>query len=115
MNSTHLTDFISPAVLEREGFVHISEPEKIFAMLDRAALAKLGWVNVEELRPVKVSVRKASEIAKVAPNTLMGYIRAGYLADDPNGRVSIADAMTFDYQAAKRDMLDNKDRTNNTH
>ena len=61
MNTTHLTDFISPEVLAREGFVHTSDSAQMLEKIDKAYLAECGYVNLSALRDVKLSVRKAAE------------------------------------------------------
>ncbi len=110
-----LTDFISPQVLEREGYIHISDNEKMLEYIDKAFLAAHGWFHKPNLGHVNLSVNKASDVVGVAPQTLAGYIRAGYMPANDDGQVRLVDAMTFDYKAAKRALLDSKNRTNNSH
>ena len=112
--TTHLTDFISPEVLAREGFVHSSDNEQMFAKIDKAYLAKRGWGDMSILRGVKVSPRKAAEIAGCSASTLNEYIKMGYLAVDDAGQVSLFDAVQFDYPAAKRAYLSTKQRIDNS-
>ena len=42
MSTTHLTDFIPAQVLEREGYIHTSDSEKMLASIDPATLARHG-------------------------------------------------------------------------
>lgn len=100
-----LTDYIPAQVLEREGFVHSSDSEKMLERIDKSFLAERGWVNLSMLRHVKVSVRKAAEIVECSASTLKEYIRMGYLAVDDAGQVSLLDAVSFDYPAAKKAYL----------
>ena len=100
MSTTHLTDFIPAQVLEREGFVHTSDSEKLLEAIDKNYLADHGWHNLSHLRPVRISVRKAAEIIDCAASTLSAYIKMGYLSAE-NGQVLLSDALSFDYPAAK--------------
>lgn len=100
MSTTHLTDFIPAQVLEREGYIHTSDSEKMLANIDPATLARHGWHNLSHLRPVRISVRKAAEIIDCAASTLAAYIKMGYLPAE-NGQVLLSDALTFNYPAAK--------------
>lgn len=108
-----LTDYIPAQVLEREGFVHSSDSEKMLERIDKAFLAERGWVNLSMLRHVKVSVRKAAEIAQCSASTLKEYIKMGYLPIDEAGQVSLSDAVGFDYPTAKRAYLSTKERADN--
>ena len=110
MNSTHLTDFISPEVLAREGFVHTSDSARMLEKIDKAYLAENGWVNLSALRNVKVTIRKAAEVIGISASTLKAYVEMGYLPVGADGYVSLLDAITFDYAAAKRKYLDSKSR-----
>jgi hypothetical protein len=110
MNTTHLTDFISPEVLAREGFVHTSDSAQMLEKIDKTYLAQCGYVNLSALRDVKLSVRKAAEVAGVSASTLKEYVKLGYLQVGADGYVSLIDAITFDYAAAKRKYLDSKSR-----
>lgn len=110
MNSTHLTDFISPEVLAREGFVHTSDSAQMLEKIDKAYLAENGWVNLSALRDVKVTIRKAAEVIGISASTLKAYVEMGYLPVGADGYVSLIDAITFDYAAAKRKYLDSKSR-----
>lgn len=115
MNSTtHLTDFISPEVLAREGFVHTSDSAQMFAKIDKAYLAERGWGDMSVLRSVKISPRQAAEIAGCSASTLKEYIKMGYLAVDDAGQVSLFDAVQFDYPAAKKAYLSTKQRYDNS-
>ena len=107
--TTHLTDFIPAQVLEREGFVHRSDSAKMLEAIDKDYLASQGWANLARCREVMLSPTKAAEIVGVAPATLRAYIRTGHLRT-VNGNVTLLDAMTFDYEAAKVDYLKNKHR-----
>lgn len=104
---THITDYIPAAVLEREGFVHRSDSEKLLEVIDKNYLAAQGWVNLERARGVLVSANKVAEIIGVAPATIRAYIKTGHLAA-VNGYVSLIDALTFDYQKAKSEYLKDK-------
>lgn len=110
MSSTHLTDFISPEVLAREGFVHTSDSAQMLEKIDKAYLAENGWVNLSALRDVKVTIRKAAEVIGISASTLKAYVEMGYLPVGADGYVSLLDAITFDYTAAKRKYLDSKSR-----
>lgn len=110
MNNTHLTDFISPEVLAREGFVHTSDSAQMLEKIDKAYLAKNGWVNLSALRDVKVTIRKAAEVIGISASTLKAYVEMGYLPVGADGYVSLLGAITFDYAAAKRKYLDSKSR-----
>lgn len=105
--TTHLTDFISPAVLEREGYIHVSDKEKMFAQLDKAFLAQQGMHDLSGLRPVRISVRLAAEIVKCSASTLASYIKMGYLSAE-GGQVLLTDALSFDYAKAKAHYLAQK-------
>lgn len=105
---SNITDYIPAQVLEREGFVHISDSAKMLERIDKGFLAEQGWANLATKRGVKVSVRKAAEIVGVDAKTLAAYIKSGYLAADEMGRVSIVDALTFNYEATKRVYLTQK-------
>ena len=100
MSTTHLTDFIPAQVLEREGYIHTSDSEKMLASIDPATLARHGWHNLSHLRPVRISVRKAAVIIDCAASTLSAYIKMGYLPAE-GGQVLLSDALSFDYPAAK--------------
>lgn len=114
MNTTHLTDFISPEVLAREGFVHTSDSAQMLEKIDKAFLAENGWVNLSTLRHVKVTIRKAAEVVGISASTLKEYAKMGYLPIDEDGYVSLLNAITFDYPAAKRVYLATKERVNNS-
>lgn len=107
MSTTHLTDFIPTQVLEREGFVHTSDNEKMLNALDKRFLADHGWHNLSQLRPVRISMRKAAEIIDCSASTLAAYVKMGYLAAE-DGQVLLSDALTFDYPAAKAHYLAQK-------
>ena len=101
--STQLTDYIPAQVLEREGFVHCSDSEKMLERIDKQFLADRG---------VNVSIRKAAEIVHCSAATLAEYVKMGYLTAN-DGQISLYDALTFDYPAAKRAYLSTKERANN--
>lgn len=111
MSATHITDFIPAHVLEREGYIHKSDKEALMANIDRATLARHGWYNVnmtaDAAADVTISVRKAAEIIGVAASTLTAYIKMGYLRTVEGG-VLLRDALTFDYESAKRSYLKSK-------
>ena len=104
---THITDYIPAAVLEREGFVHRSDSEKLLEAIDKNYLADHGWHNLSQLRPVRISMRKAAEIIDCSASTLAAYVKMGYLAAE-DGQVLLSDALTFDYPAAKAHYLAQK-------
>ena len=115
MNSTtHLTDFISPEVLAREGFVHTSDNAQMLEKIDKDFLSANDWVHLPRLRHIKISVRQAAEIAGPSASTLKEYIKMGYLAVDDAGQVSLFDAVNFDYPAAKKAYLATKQRYDNS-
>lgn len=105
---SNITDYIPAQVLEREGFVHISDSAKMLERIDKGFLAEQGWANLAAKRGVKVSVRKAAEIVGVDAKTLLAYIKGGYIAANENGQVSMVDALTFDYKKAKQAYLNSK-------
>lgn len=105
---SNITDYIPAQVLEREGFVHISDSAKMLERIDKGFLAEQGWTNLAHLRGVMLSVHKAAKIVGIDPKTLLAYIKGGYIAADQNGQVSLVDALTFDYKGAKRAYLDSK-------
>ena len=111
---TQLTDYIPAQVLEREGYVHISDPEKMLAKMDKDYLSAQGYVHSAILRSVKISVGKAAEIADCSATTLKKYIEMGYLAVDAAGQVSLLDAVNFDYRAAKKAESATKTRIDNS-
>lgn len=110
--STQLTDYIPAQVLEREGFVHCSDSEKMLERIDKQFLAERGWLQAAILRGVNVSIRKAAEIVHCSAATLAEYVKMGYLTAN-DGQISLYDALTFDYPAAKRAYLSTKKRANN--
>lgn len=114
MNTTHLTDFISPEVLAREGFVHTSDSAKMLEKIDKAYLAENGWVNLSALRDVKVTIRKAAEVIGISASTLKAYVEMGYIAVEADGYISLLNAITFDYPSAKKAYLATKERANNS-
>jgi hypothetical protein len=107
--TTHLTDFISAQVLEREGFIHSTNSEKMLEAIDKQYLAEQGWVRSDRLREVLISPTRAAGIAGVAPRTLLAYINSGHLRT-VNGSVTLLDALAFDYSKAKEDYLKKKHR-----
>lgn len=104
---SHLTDFISAQVLEREGFIHSTDSEKMLEAIDKKYLAEQGWVHSGRLREVLISPTRAAKIVGVAPRTLQAYIRSGHLRT-VNGSVTLLDAMAFDYLKAKGEYLKTK-------
>lgn len=107
--TTHITDYIPAAVLEREGFVHRSDSAKMLEAIDKGYLASQGWANLSQCRSVMLSANKAAEVIGIAPATVRAYIKSGHLPSVA-GYVSLLDALTFDYPAAKEDYLNSKYR-----
>jgi hypothetical protein len=105
---TQLTDFIPAQVLEREGYIHMSDSAAMLAKIDKGYMAEQGWVNITSARKVRISIRKAAEIAGCAADTLAGYVKLGFLTADEGNRLSLAEVLTFDISAAKRAYLDSK-------
>lgn len=111
-----LIDYISPAVLSEEGFIHKSCQSEMLGNLDPAFMAEMGWANLKPLqkREVAVSVSKAAEIMGITPPTLEGYIKMGFINKTPNGKILLLTALSFDYKAAKRKYLASKHAYNAT-
>lgn len=105
-----ITDYITPSMLHKEGWVHTSDPEMLLANIDKQYLAQAGYVNIAETRNVEISVHKAAQIAGVTSPTLASYIKAGYLALTPDGKVNLFDVLAFNYKLAKRAELNKKER-----
>lgn len=110
--NTQLTDYIPAQVLEREGYVHCSDSEKMLERIDKQYLTDRGWLQAAILRGVNISIRKAAEIVHCSAATLAEYVKMGYLTAN-DGQISLYDALTFDYPAAKRAYLSTKERANN--
>ena len=109
MSTTHLTDFIPAQVLEREGFIHSTNSEKMLEAIDKDYLASQGWAKLSRCRSVMISANKAAEVIGIAPATVRAYIKSGHLPSVA-GYVPLLDALTFDYPAAKEDYLTKKHR-----
>lgn len=107
--TTHLTDYIPAQVLEREGFVHTSDNEKMLEAIDKQYLVEQGWVRSDRLREVLISPTRAAGIVGVNHLTLLAYIQSGHLRT-VNGRVTLLDTLAFDYSKAKEDYLKKKHR-----
>lgn len=109
-----ITDYVSAEVLEREGYIHIEDKEKLFQALDRGFLGEKGWINLEHLRHIRLSVSKASEIAGCSRTTLETYIGLGYVPSE-DGSVTLLDAIKFDYPKAKQDRISKNYKFDNAH
>lgn len=104
-----LTDYISPMVIAAEGYIHATDNEALLANIDKQFLATQGWVNMAQVRNVWLSIHMAAQIVGISSPTLLSYAKAGYLKLD-DGRVSLLEALTFDYVAAKKKELRKKQR-----
>lgn len=107
-----ITDYISQAVLQQEGWVHITDTESMLDHLPATTLVQRGWIRSERLSNVRVSVNKAAEFVGISPSTLASYITLGYLRIDGDGKLSMLDVLSFDYASAKRQELKKKNRIN---
>lgn len=105
-----ITDYISAKTLQQEGWVNAANTEEMYEKLDKTYLAQQGWVNAPRLRNVWLSVNKAAEVVGISGATLATYIKRGCLSLNAHGQVSLHEALTFDYEAAKGRMLDEKRR-----
>lgn len=109
---SNITDFIPAEVLEREGYIHISDTKK---------LQNLGFCATEVLKSVTVTVRDATRILRekakhrvdsgevekdlaetITPATLGYYVRVGYLTCEADGKISLFNVLNFDYADAKK-------------
>ena len=109
-----ITDYVSAEVLEREGYIHVADKAKLLEALDRGFLGEMGWINLERLRHIRLTVSKASEIAGCSRQTLETYIKLGYIPTD-DGSVTLLDVLNFDYDEAKRDRLSKNYKFDNAH
>lgn len=105
---TRLTDFVSPQVLKREGFLHVSDSAAMLDAIDKRYMAEQGWVNISSARSVRISIRKAAEIVDCAAETLAGYVKLGFLKADATNKLLLGDVLSFDLSEAKRIYLDSK-------
>ena len=107
MNS-RLTDFIPAETLRREGYIYEGDTDEMIAAIGKEQLNSRGWFNVERLRGIMISVNRAAHIIGIHPSTLSGYVSTGALAVNNEGKVSMFDALLFDYKDAKRKYLATK-------
>ena len=129
MSTTHLTDFIPAQVLEREGYIHTSDSEKMFASIDKDYLIQQGYVPLEYLREIKVSLNLATRIVRsrlsaeaiskgeklprqFSSSTLQSYAKDGYIKCSSDGKYDILDVLAFNYKKSKRKYLDSKGGAN---
>lgn len=108
-----ITDYIPAQTLVNEGWLRADDQQGMFDNIDKHYLAERGYVCAERLANVRVSVNKAAELVGVSPSTLATYITTGYIAVDADGKISMLDAISFDYTAAKRAELAKKRRMRN--
>lgn len=109
-----LTDFIQPQVLEREGYIHVSDKAKMLEKVGREFLVEQGWVCLEQLRHVWLPISKAAEIVGCSRQTLERYINEGYIPAE-DGKVTMLDAIRFDYKEAKIERAKSKVKIDNAH
>lgn len=112
--ATQLTDYISPQVLEREGYIHVSDKSKMLEKVGREFLVEQGWVCLEQLRHVWLPISKAAEIVGCSRQTLERYINEGYIPAE-DGKVTMLDAIRFDYKEAKIERAKSKVKIDNAH
>lgn len=109
-----LTDFIQPQVLEREGYIHVSDKAKMLEMIGREYLIEQGWVYKEGLSEIWLPITKASEIAGCSRQTLERYVNDGYVSAK-DGRVTMLDALCFDHKKTKAEIAKYKLKIDNAH
>ena len=110
---SRLTDFIPAETLRREGYIYKGDTDEMIEAIGAERLNSRGWFNVERLRGIMISVNRAAHIIGIHPSTLSCYVSAGALAVNSEGKVSMFDALLFDYQDAKRKHLASKTNIKN--
>lgn len=98
-----LIDYIEPRILREEGYIHITDTD---SMIER--LGREKWVNLSQMRPISISLHLAAEVIGITQPTLVAYAKLGYIRVNAEGKVSLIDAILFDYRNVKRDALNKK-------
>ena len=107
-----ITDYISPQTLFNEGWVRADDQQGMLEKIDKVYLAENGYIYSPRLAQVRVSISKAAELVGISPATLAQYVTLGYLPVGEDGKVSMLEALSFDYASAKRQELKKKSRVN---
>ena len=105
-----ITDYISATTLQAEGWVNVADAEQMFERMDKSYLAARGYTDASRLAGIRISLNQAAGVVGISTTTLGSYANLGYIQVGDDGKVSLLDALAFDYAAAKRKELDNKRR-----
>lgn len=105
-----ITDYISPQTLFNEGWVRADDQQGMLEKLDKSYLAARGYTDASRLAGIRISLNQAAGVVGISATTLASYANLGYIQVGDDGKVSLLDALAFDYAAAKRKELDNKRR-----
>ncbi len=65
---------------------------------DENKLREQGYINAKEYSNIPVSYRFVSKLHGVCPNTIINYANAGYIKQDVNGMISLAEALTINIE-----------------
>lgn len=73
--------------------------------VDEKRLRKQGYINAKEYSNIPVSYRFVSKLHGVCPNTIINYANAGYIKQDANGMISLAEALTINIEEIRQKYL----------